>query len=49
LGGIARTIARRWSQWAVMRYRLLIGPFKFKYNHLNANLIVFLPFEVKKI
>jgi hypothetical protein len=38
----------------VMSYRLLIGPFKFKCNHLNINLTVwiqiwiFLPYEIKR-
>jgi hypothetical protein len=40
LGGTARTTASHWSWWTVVCYQLLIGLFKFKFNHLNMNLIV---------
>jgi hypothetical protein len=55
LGGIGRTTVHHWSQWAVVRYRLLIGLFEFKLDRLNMNSPFeykfdrFLLFEVKKI
>jgi hypothetical protein len=39
--GSAHTTACHWSRWAVVRYQFFIYPFKFKFDHLNTNLIVF--------
>jgi hypothetical protein len=41
LDGTVRTTDRYWSQWVVGRCQLLIDLFKFKFDHLNINFIVF--------
>jgi hypothetical protein len=35
--GAACTIACHWGRWAVVTRRLVIGPFKLKFDHSNMN------------